>query len=438
MHRNRIRAPRSLGVGTLALLALGGSGWSGCGRNSEDSYADMSNTLGTVDVLPVRGRIVKEAVPVEPAATKPLDEVSQEEFDHARVTIALVSASGRRTEVGEAKADEEGYLDACLDLNSFSLSPGRYQVEVTFDGRATGSSTARLLARDHSALLIRSDIDLTYLLTDFHSRQALADLLGQDATERTALPAMETVYRALRGGATNDEDRPLVFLSGSPTFFKRTLEGKAALDRIEQDGLVLKPFAAIVAGNVEDHALRNVVPELKEQIGYKLYWLLRLRTEVPPTASEVLLGDDSEADFVVYSLYHRFVGQDLDVAGLLDELEGVGVAPAWRDRIAEVAPEVETLGATGRVQAIYINQTEKPSERYSVSDWAVAGLSRHHRGAWPLILDLFEEGWVTEEHVGAVADRLMELGQTAADLHVAASDGVAAGFLSQDTALRFH
>lgn len=113
------------------------------------------------------------------------------------------------------------------------------------------------------------------------------------------------------------------------------------------------------------------------------------------------------------------------MAGLLEELDRLGVAPAWRHRIAGVAPDVVALGVTGRVRAIYINRTETPSESYSVSDWAVADLTRHHRGAWPLALDLFEEGLVSADQVRAVQARLLELGQTAGDLDAAASEGVA-------------
>lgn len=422
----------------IALAALVGSWWLVGGTDTEDAYADMSNTLGSVRVLPVRGRIVAEADPVDITRSLPRRQISQEELDYARVSVALVSASGARTEVGQVRADEEGYLDAHLDLSPFGLSPGRYKVEVALDGRVIGSSTARLLAVDHTAPVVRSDIDLTYLLTDSHSERAVLDLLEADATERTVLPAMDLVYRALRDGATGTEDRPLVFLSGCPSFFKRTLEGKAELDGVEQDGLVLKPFADVVVMSIGDLLLHSTLPKLRGQIGYKLYWLLRLRTEVPPTASELLLGDDSEADFVIYNLYYRFLVGDLGVDALLTELDHLGVAPGWRHRIATVAPDVVAAGVTGRVRAIYINRTARPSRRHSVSDWALADLTRHHQGAWPLILDFFEEGWVAGDDVSAVQTRLLELGQTPTDLDAAASDGIAGGFLRQETVLRFH
>lgn len=74
---------RAHGCVVLAVLALGGSAPCADGRDAEDAYADMSNTLGTVRLLPVRGRIVEEQDPVDVTRTTPGSQKSQEEFDHA-------------------------------------------------------------------------------------------------------------------------------------------------------------------------------------------------------------------------------------------------------------------------------------------------------------------------------------------------------------------
>ena len=47
-----------------------------------------------------------------------------------------------------------------------------------------------------------------------------------------------------------------------------------------------------------------------------------------------------------------------------------------------------------------INRTGKPNPRFPVADWTAPGLTRAHAGAWPLALDLFEEG-----HLSAPAGR---------------------------------
>ena len=92
-----------------------------------------------------------------------------------------------------------------------------------------------------------------------------------------------------------------------------------------------------------------------------------------------------------------------------------------------------TLGGSRPVKAIYINLTGKPNAKLKVADWPVPGLLRAHQGAWPLILDLYEEGLASKEAVAAVKARLIELGQTQKDLDDAAKAGVSSGFLKPDT-----
>ena len=130
--------------------------------------------------------------------------------------------------------------------------------------------------------MVRSDVDLTYLDTDFMSTTGKLNLLIQRAAERTR-PAGHGRWSTGRcgGGPARPTTVPLTFLSGSPNFFKMVLEEKAHLDGIAQDGVVLKPFKDIIASKLSDVDLGGVVPALEEQVGYKLTALLRLRLEVP-------------------------------------------------------------------------------------------------------------------------------------------------------------
>ena len=72
-----------------------------------------------------------------------------------------------------------------------------------------------------------------------------------------------------------------------------------------------------------------------------------------------------------------------------------------------------------------------------MASWTVSGLTRYHSGAWPLALDLFEEGRLSGPATTAVKARLMELGQTTAMLSTAAQDAVTAGFVQQATVSAF-
>lgn len=423
-------------LGAALALACGGGGGGGGGDggglfddDDEVVRADMSNGVGSVNTLTLRGRLIQdEPEDLDDPDVNPSELISQDELKNADVTFALQDGATAH-ELGGAKTDGEGYIEVELDLGPLSLAPGRYTIHVSHADQRVGEAKVVLLDEDHTDPVVRSDIDLTYLNTDFMSSTGLAELLIQSAPERETLPAMERVYQGLRG----DDDRPLTFLSGSPRFFKRVLENKAKLDGVEQEGIVLKPFDEIIGDNILDLDPQEIVPELKEQVGYKLSRLLRLRLEIPLITPEILLGDDSEADFITYNLYARLLSGDLDLVGLEAELDALGVVEDWLSQIRPLAEMVTVLGPP-EVQAIYINLTGHANPDHPVDDWAIPGLTRFHVGAWPLILDLWEQGWVQEADVTAVRARLTTLGQSDGQLSQAAQD---ADFLDPDTLARF-
>ncbi|MCB9553415.1 MAG: hypothetical protein H6705_16345 [Myxococcales bacterium] len=429
---------RWLGFAAGALVGCGGGGVKGGdadGRCEEDCpYADVAPSLGSVEALPVRGRIVEEDLPVDITDADPFKELAQDEIDHAAVALAL-RAGGETFTLEGVEADEEGYLDVSVPLPA-GVPPGEHTLVLSVGGVVAGEVRAQLLAATHEDVVVRSDVDMTWLETDFMSASGLLELLEADARERRALPGMSAVYQALRAGASGAAARPVVFLSGSPRFFKRTIEGKMQLDGVVHAGLILKPFKDIVAANLLDFDVEQLQDELEEQIGYKLAALLHLRLDVPPGVPEILMGDDTEADVVVYVLYHRFTSGLLDAAQLGAELERLAVSAGWRDEIARLAPLVSAhlQGRDAPVRAIYINETAAPGARYPVADWQQGDLVRYHAGAWPLVLDLFEEGRVSAEGVRAVRSALEARGVDGAARAAAAGE---AAFVEGATAAMF-
>jgi hypothetical protein len=407
----------------------GGDGFDGTFDDDEYAYADMYNAIGHQGLVPVRGRLVVEDESVDITDTRPLDQISQDEIKDTMVSVAIVSG-GDRYELGEVSTDGEGYLDASFTTDA---PTGSYTIEVFYDGDLVGTASLILLDDGHSDVVVRSDVDLTYLNTDFMSSSGLLGLMTEKADDRATLPGMEEVYNGLRE-ADGAGDRSVVFLSGSPRFFKRIIEGKMQLDGVDQDGLVLKPFKDIVVDNIRDFDVDQIVDELHEQIGYKLYWLLRLRLEVPSGTREILMGDDSEADVVVYNLYHRFTAGELDPSELDAELVLVGVTDSWRGLIDGIASDVQAAVAGAPVAAIYINATGAAGDTFPVSDWVIDDLIRYHEGTWPLVLDMYEEGWVSEGAAQDTRDRLVTLGATDESLAAAASN---ADFLDPGSADAF-
>ncbi len=405
----------------------------------DGAYADMYNTMGTTDAVPIRGRLVNEKAALDPYDTDPEDQISQDEIEDKDMVLVL-AGNGKTVDIGTVTTDDEGYVDTSVSLSGKGLGAGEYILEVHVDDQLAGLATVALLDPEHTGTLIRSDVDLTYLNTQFVSTLDKIKLLEEEPKDRKTLPAMEIVYPGLRAGIDGLQNRSLVFLSGSPKFFKRVLEGKMVLDQVVHNGLVLKPYKDITMSNLFGFDYDKIIPDLKEQIGYKLHWLLQLRLEAPATATEVLMGDDSEADIVAYVLYHRFTSGELDASELMSALEDVKVSKSWRDSIAALAPLVTShlVNNPQTVEAIYINKTGLDTAHFSVEEWSIEGLTRYHQGAWPLALDLYQSGYLSKAYAHGVKARLTDLGQSNATLQVATDHAVLQGYLSEETILEFN
>jgi hypothetical protein len=399
-------------------------------RSTRRSFADMRNTVGSVSAIPVRGRLVWENAAVDRTTSLPYRELFQDEIRGEPIELTVTSTPVP-VSLGTLTTDGDGHVDASMAIAG--VPPGLHTIEVRRAGEVAGTFTARVLGAVHAEPVVRSDIDLTYLESDFHSATGLLGLLTSSARDRMTVPAMETVYSQITAPA--GPGWPVTFLSGSPTFFSRVMEGRADVDGFHQDGVVLKPFEDIVVSNLLALTVDEIVPELAEQIGYKLHALLRLRLEIPGTTPEILFGDDSEADHVVYSLYSRFLSGELTGSGLVNALVSHDVAADWRAAIAPLLPQVQAHVTTGQVVAVYIRATAVPSA-LPVDDHRTP-LFRHHDGAWPLALDFFEEGWFSAAQVQAVRARLVQRGATVASLLADANAGVADGFLDPETVAAF-
>ena len=173
--------------------------------------------------------------------------------------------------------------------------------------RAEGATHDATPARTN--FVARWDLDKTYLRTDFDTLPDLVRTAFERPDQKRAVPGATALLAALgKSGAR------IHILSGSPRQMRRRLEDKLRLDRVRWDELTLKPNLS--------NFLRLRLRALRDQLGYKLPALLsaRLRDQAGAGGSgpsEVLVGDDAEADAFVYSLY-------------ADICEGVVEAPELR------------------------------------------------------------------------------------------------------------
>lgn len=150
-------------------------------------------------------------------------------------------------------------------------------------------------SRPKPSLVTRWDLDKTYLRSEFHTTRDLLRQAFERPDQKRAVPGAARLLREL--------SRPHVrvhILSGSPEQMRKPLSERLAMDGVRYDELTLKP-------NLRN-LLRLRFSALKDQLGYKLPALLEARMHQRhrlgmDDCPEVLVGDDSEADAFVYSLY---------------------------------------------------------------------------------------------------------------------------------------
>jgi hypothetical protein len=206
-------------------------------------------------------------------------------------------------------------------------------------------------------LVTRWDLDKTYLRSDFYHLGDLWRSLTERPDQKRAVPGAATLLRLLGAGTVR-----VHVLSGSPRQMKGAILKRFAMDGVRVDRLTLKPNAS--------NLLRLRVRALKDQLGYKLSSLLEARSseqgEFGDGIPEVLLGDDSEADAFVYSLYADLCSGAVDLP-LLEQVLSIG--HTYRDvsmRTLALAASVTSHASRAPVRIlVHLDRQSRPS-RFSM------------------------------------------------------------------------
>src|SRR5690606_30343394 len=188
-------------------------------------------------------------------------------------------------------------------------------------------------------IVTRWDLDKTYLRSRFDTLRELVAAALEPPERKRSVPGASAVLRELstRGAWVH-------ILSGSPRQMRRKLIAKLALDGVRWNELTLKPNLS--------NLLFLRFQALRDQLGYKLPELLKARArderrlDSGPTPREVLVGDDSESDAFVYSLY-----ADL-CAGVVTSRELERVLRAGRAYEATVVACRQALAQVPRVPVV--------------------------------------------------------------------------------------
>lgn len=271
-------------------------------------------------------------------------------------------------------------------------------------------------------LHFRWDLDKTYIHTDFDSLRDLVRTFRQPPEDKRSIAGAPTLLRALLTPPDDADERRVTFISGSPRQMRRVLTEKLRLDGIEPDAFVLKPNLS--------NLLKLRFRALNEQLGYKLTALLRSRfggSEV----REVLFGDDSEADALIYALYADVISGAVTPAVLEDALSQ---SKLYRSDVDEILQLVAALpNDRPEVARIFIHLDRRsPTARFDVFGARVVPIYNYFQAA----LVLFDMELLLPKSLLPIVDAMESSGYTPMRLTNSAQDIVRRGYVRPSTLVR--
>ncbi|MGJ4788736.1 phosphatase domain-containing protein [Leptospira koniambonensis] len=396
-------------------------------KNTEKRRAAIcGGTLGRENRYYIRGQVVDISVSEEMTDPKKWDLLTglfqgQEKeitpfLDYGLESVRkpilvaeIVDQSGKVLHRSpEIRGDESGFF---FHEFTFPLAPGNYTFHIHFlkpdsyrqfgkdlaylntpgkhelvSQSLIGMGALRILSEEYTGIVTTSDIDQTYLATDIHSNKGKISTLFETPEQKLPLPGMPTLFKELREATT---DSPLCFISASPHFFRRTLLSTFRTQGVKTESLHLKYLEGTLKGMVDkfwdtlSHPTRFLTEglwgavervrkfagssfqSLFDQLAYKLTILLRDRIYLPTNSTEILLGDNTESDYLIFTLYQFILTgalQGKELEDYLYKLNFLGRDAITRDNaklIRELAEENRRIhGDINPVQLVLINKTE--------------------------------------------------------------------------------
>jgi hypothetical protein len=241
------------------------------------------------------------------------------------------------------------------------------------------------------------DLDKTYLDTAFESLGGLWRTLREKAFQKRNVPGTATLVRALRDHwqETHDgrKDFPIFFITASPPQLERKIH-----DKLNFDGIY--PFGLFCKDNFQNLAPGRLW-RLTQQVGYKLQALLQLRLHLAEDVQQVLWGDDSEADAIIYSLYSDMCARRLEERETRKILHHFKVVGQQVDTILRM---LEDIPKQDPVKRMYINLAADTDADYYLK-FGRRVLPTYN--SFQLALDLFQNHRLSSAQLITVAMDLM-------------------------------
>lgn len=296
---------------------------------------DFQPALGSTATLRVGGRLCRILKLGDIAQTSPLREAGTQGIGGVELAVTLLNEQGRpAAPPSKVRTDPLGFFETRFNATSDAGGSGIGHAGAKLFAKAilgrtilAGTGRCTVLGERARSTVVVSDIDQTYLVSRIRGSSDLIRILASPGSMRRTLPGMRELTAALSRG------RSLVFLTGTPYYFRRTLEAKFEADGMNVHGLFCRQPLVPADGRMTLARSRASVAALRYQFAFKLVTLLSLAADVPNGTEFVLLGDDSQSDPLTYLVF----------AAHLDRLIGVEEVLSLARREKATEPELAAL-----------------------------------------------------------------------------------------------
>ncbi len=232
------------------------------------------------------------------------------------------------------------------------------------------------------------DLDKTYLDTKIDSLWGLINAVVERSFTKKNIPGTNVLIRALAKNWQKEKGLtkfPIFFITASPPQMEERIIEKLNFDEIYPLGCYFK------------NNLINLKPSrwhrLKRHVGYKISALLLLRTKLPENLEQVLWGDDSESDAIIYNLYSDICARRISAVELKILLKKLGMAQDNMDLILQLQSQVPAMDP---VKKIYINLAIDTDHDYYLK-FGRRTVATYN--TFQIALDLFQDGRINVDDV---------------------------------------
>lgn len=270
------------------------------------------------------------------------------------------------------------------------------------------------------------DLDKTYLDTAIETFSQLLVTVMERAFYKKNVPGTKTLIQALSAKWSKKSGHqrfPVFFITASPPQMEIRISEKFSIDKII-------PLGCFYKDN-----LRNLTPKrfwrLRKQVGYKLQALMQLRVKLKENVKQVVWGDDSESDAIIYNLYSDICSRRIGTNDIRNILKFYSVTAEQIDTILLLQSQCPE---NDPIDKIYINLAADTDPDYYLK-FGRRTVATYN--TFQVVCDLFQQDRLGYDEVFLIADDMLKnYGFTIEELMRSFDDLVRRHILGEITVLK--